>query len=204
MRKYWWILIIPVLIIGYLLIFNTKKGDYTELNNNPHIKGNPDSSIVLLEFSDFQCPACKDASLMVKDLINNYQDKIKVEYRHFPLPSHRWAYSAAIAAECAADQGKFWEYHDLLFANQTKLTKDDLISYAGQVEGLNMDLWQACAASGVKEKRVKEDLDEAIKQRFSFTPTFLLNGQLVEDWSRLPGMVQLLLEPLAPLRGNST
>ncbi|MCX6785811.1 MAG: thioredoxin domain-containing protein [Candidatus Komeilibacteria bacterium] len=199
MKKYWWILVIPILIIGAWLIFNPKKPGYTELNAGPHLQGNPDASISLVEFSDFQCPACQAAFTMAHDLIANYGDKIKLEYRHFPLPQHSYALGAAVAAECAADQGKFWEYYDLLFPNQAKLTKADLSGYAAQVEGLNADLWQVCAASGVKEKRVKADLAEAIKQGFNSTPTFLLNGQKVEDWSALPGIIQSLLQPAVSL-----
>ncbi len=202
LKKYWWaIALVALFIVLYSVFFSGSKVEYAELNIDPHLQGNPESSVVLVEFSDFQCPACGLAFPLVKDILAKYGDKIKFQYRHLPLTSlHQYAYRSAEASECAADQGKFWEYHDLLFDNQKSLTRADLKLYAQRVEGLDVELWQDCLSSGVKRKIVDADLDEAKKQGYNSTPTFLLNGQRVSDWSLLPQIVQQMIEPLVPLR----
>ncbi|MDP2586950.1 MAG: thioredoxin domain-containing protein [Candidatus Komeilibacteria bacterium] len=202
LKKYWWVgALAALLIILYFAFSSGPKVEYAELNTEPHFKGNPESSVVLVEWSDFQCPACGAVFPLVKEILATYGDKIKFQYRHLPLTSiHPYAYRAAEASECAGDQGKFWEYHDLLFANQRSLTRSDLQLYAGQVEGLDAELWQDCVSSGVKSKIVDADLAEAKKQGYNSTPTFLLNGQKVDDWSALPQLVQAMIEPLVPLR----
>ncbi|MFA6304442.1 MAG: thioredoxin domain-containing protein [Patescibacteria group bacterium] len=206
LKKYWWILAtVAVILIVYFVFFSGPKVEYAELNTDPHIFGNPEASVVLTEFSDFQCPACGLAYTTVKVLMNHYADKIKFQYRHFPLSSiHPYAFKAAVASECASDQGKFWEYHDLLFVNQQALTKADLLAYAGKVEGLDVALWQDCLASGVKEARVQTDIATAKKEGYNSTPTFILNGQKVADWGTLPEMVQALIEPLVPLKQSDS
>ncbi len=204
-KKYLWLIgPLVVLVILAVWFFNREKVEYAELKDEPHLKGSAEASVVLVEFSDFQCPACGAAFSLVKDLLEKYQDKIKFEYRHFPLKQHVYAFRAAEASECAADQGKFWEYHDLLFANQAALTKKDLSAYASRVSGLDVELWSDCLTAGAKVKRVEEDLTEAEKQGYNFTPTFILNNQPVEDWGSLPEQVQSLLEPLAPFRQSTS
>jgi len=204
-KKYFWPgLVVVILVLGYFMVRGLQKPEYTEITDGPHLQGNPESSVVLVEYSDFQCPACASAMLMVKRLLEDYGDKIRFEYRNFPLTSsHRYAYRAAEAAECAADQGKFWEYHDQLFINQDHLGNKDLLLYAGETEDLDVELWQDCFASRAKSKRVKEDLDEALKRGYSFTPTFLLNGQIIASWSEVPDKVKGLVEPMIPLQ-NAT
>lgn len=202
LKKYWWaVALVALLSALYFIFFSGPKVEYAELNTDPHLQGNPEASVAIIEFSDFQCPACGLAFLAVNDLIAKYGDKIKFQYRHFPLAGiHPYAYRAAEASECAADQGKFWEYYNLLFANQQSLTRSALQSFAQKVDGLDAELWQDCLLSGVKRQRVDADAAEAEKQGYNATPTFLLNGQKVNDWSALPQLVQAMIEPLAPLR----
>lgn len=201
-KKYWWAAALAaLLIVLYFAFFSGPKVEYAEQNTELHIKGNAEASVVLVEWSDFQCPACGLAFPIVEEVLAKYGDKIKFQYRHLPLTSiHPYAYRAAEASECAADQGQFWEYHDLLFDNQKSLTRSDLKLYAARIEGLDAELWQDCLSSGVKRKMVDADLAEAKKQNYNSTPTFLLNGQKVNDWSALPQLVQAMIEPLAPLR----
>ncbi|MEK7125324.1 MAG: DsbA family protein, partial [Patescibacteria group bacterium] len=114
--------IILLLILAGVVVLSVwyakSQPQYANIDSPRPIKGDPKSSIVLEEFSDFQCPACGAAQPTVSQILKTYGDKIAFSYRHFPLLSiHANAFSAALASECANDQGKFWEYHDLLFKN---------------------------------------------------------------------------------------
>ena len=90
------------------------------VSDSDWVKGNRSAPVVLVEYSDFQCPACAASAPLVKQLTEEFGNKIAFVYRHFPLPQHKNAYPAAQAAEAAGKQGKFWEMADLIFANQTK------------------------------------------------------------------------------------
>jgi len=105
---------------------------------------------------------------------------------------HPYALGAAVASECAADQGKFWEYHDLLFDNQTDIKKKDLIIYA---ERLNLDTtaFQNCYDSQVKNKVVRADMDEGRKLNIDSTPTFYVDGKKIADWTTIPDLLATLL-----------
>lgn len=199
-NKWWWVAAgLAVLLVIILIISSGNQAEYAEIGDSAHLKGSPEASVSLVEFSDFQCPACGKAFKAVQDITQEFGDKIKFEYKHFPLTSiHRYAYQAATASECAADQGKFWEYHDLLFLNQASLSKSDLFGHASQVEGLDAELFGDCLNSGVKEKYVDQDLALAQRQGYNSTPTFILNGQKVDDWGQLANLIRALLEPLTP------
>ena len=86
--------------------------------------------IEILEFSDFECPYCQKAQSMIREMLAKYEGKVKLVWKDFPLPNHEYAVPAAVAARCAQEQGKFWEYHDVLFANQQALTSPDLRRHA--------------------------------------------------------------------------
>ena len=111
------------------------------------VKGPANAKIKIVEFSDFQCPYCTKAADTVKQIVEAYPNDVSVEYRHFPLSFHDKAQRAAEASECANEQGKFWEYHDLLFANQSALDEASLTTYAGQVAGLDAAKFTACMAA---------------------------------------------------------
>lgn len=202
--KYWWFYTGAILLIIVYAVFLKKPTvEYTELSQARPVKGNLEAGVVLVEYSDFQCPACGAAAKLLAKILPSYLDKIKFEYRHFPLVnSHRWAKGAAEAAECALDQGKFWEYHDLLFAHQNSLAKADLENYAAQA-GLNVELWNDCLSTHAKRYAVEKDLAAAKSLRLPGTPSFFLNNQLVDDWQKLPELLQGLVQPLVPLQNNN-
>ncbi len=153
-------------------------------------RGVATSSVTVVEFSDFQCPACQSAEATVNDLLAQYGGSVRFEYRHFPLTSiHRFAFAAAVASECAADQGKFWEYHDKLFREQPNFSKKDLIGYAESL-GLDVEPFTACLASDDPAGRVKDDAAEAARRGLQGTPTFFINGQQVGDWSQLGALLR--------------
>jgi len=186
-----------ILIILYLTLFQEKEVEYAELTLERNFRGNPEASVVLVEFSDFQCPACAAAQAVAAQVLDDYQGKIKLEFKHLPLTTiHRSAYKAAEAAECAGDQKKFWEYHDLLFNHQNNLESSDLENYASQV-GIDIELWRDCLLAHAKKYIIEKDLNEARNLGLNSTPSFFLNGQKVSDWQKLPALVQALVEPVA-------
>jgi len=184
-----------IIIILYFVLFGNNKVEYVEFTDKRAVRGDLEASVVMVEWSDFECPACGLAYRTVEDVIEKYQDKIKYEYRHFPLPYHQYAYKAAVASECANEQGKFWEYYHKLFLNQVNLSKGFLEQYAKEI-GLDTELFDDCLASGVKEKIVTGDFEEGERIGINFTPSIFINGQLVEDWSKLESLVQELIEPV--------
>jgi protein-disulfide isomerase len=137
--------------------------------------GAKDPKITLIEFSDFQCPYCSRAKGTVDELLKIYKDSLQVTFRHFPLPFHSNAMPAAIAAVAAAEQGKFWQMHDKLFANQQALGADDLEKYAKEI-GLDMAKYKA-AINNPKTKEAVE-ADKKMGETFGVggTPAFFING----------------------------
>ncbi len=145
----------------------------------PHIKGNPEAELTIVEFSDFECPFCAQYSPELSSIVKNYSGRVNVVYRHFPLVgTHVYAIPTARASEAAAMQGKFWEYHDKLFLNQGEFENDDLVSYAEQI-GLDIDKFQTDLSSTEVAKKVQEDFDIAKQLNLSGTPTFFIvyNGE---------------------------
>jgi len=141
-------------------------------------KGNPDAKILVVEYSDFQCPACGAAYSPVKNIVNEFQDEIRFEYRHFPLSYHIFAFKAAVAAEAAGDQGKFWEYHNKLYENQEHLLKEDLIRYAEELD-LDMEKFKAVLESNEKDELIIADSQQGRELGVGGTPSFFVNGKKV-------------------------
>jgi protein-disulfide isomerase len=189
------VFIIIIAIAGYFINKSLNKVHYDAPEVERPFLGNQTAEKVLTEYSDFACPACKSASSKVKDLVEKYGNKLKIEYRHYPLVSiHSNAFAAAVAAECANDQGKFWEYHDELFAvnDNNSFIDDNLKSYAEKV-GLDTNLWQACVDSKERTKVVRDDSRKARTFGFNGTPSFVFNGSPVKDWSKLDQMLEIEL-----------
>ena len=157
-----------------------------------HVKGN--GSIEIVEFSDFQCPACKSAYPMLKELLDRYDGRIRLRYRHFPLPFHSNAMPAAEAAECAAEEGKFWEYHDILFERQEEWTRNrkKLYDYAEEL-GINMTFFRLCMDSHATRPRIETNIREGRKLGIRGTPTFIINGRQVYA-NQLEREIQRVLE----------
>lgn len=140
-------------------------------------RGTEDAEITIIEFSDFECPFCTRAQGTVDQILDNYDGKVKLVYGHLPLSFHPNAQKAAEASECAADQGKFWEYHDVLFEGNG-LDVSSLKRYADDL-GLDTDRFDSCLDDGEKEALVMAHLSEAQKSGASGTPTFLINDRKV-------------------------
>lgn|SRR5574341_734022 len=142
------------------------------------VLGPDNAPVTIVEFSDFQCPYCKRfVDQTFNQLREEYGDQIRIVYRDFPLSSiHPDAELAAEAAECAADQGKFWEMHDTIFANQTLgIGRDALLGFAEDV-GLDMEEFTTCLDNGTHRDEIAKDLQDGTSYGVSGTPTFFING----------------------------
>jgi len=141
-------------------------------------KGPEKAPITIVEFSDFQCPFCVKAEKTVTELLAAYPDKLRLVYRDFPLPIHPLAPKASEAANCALDQGKYWEMHDKLFAVEGKLEVENLKKYARELT-LDGDKFDKCLDSGEKAKVVGEHHKAGEAVGVSGTPAFFINGRLL-------------------------
>ncbi len=143
------------------------------------VRGPASAPVEIVEFSDFQCPYCGRVNPTLDRLRKAFGDDIKIIFRDFPLTSiHPQAYLAAEAGECAREQGKFWEFHDRLFANQRALSLDDLKGHA-EALGLDMTAFGACVEGGQAKARVEADLEAGQALGISATPAVFINGRLV-------------------------
>jgi protein-disulfide isomerase len=143
-------------------------------------RGNPKASVTVVEFSDFQCPRCAAATASVQALLATYGDRVRLVAREFPLPQHVMAFSAAEAAEAAFEQGKYWEYAALLFANQDALTEAKLKALATEA-GLDRTRFDADLASHRFKARVERDVVDGNRLGIFATPAFFVDGRPVSD-----------------------
>jgi protein-disulfide isomerase len=147
-----------------------------------HVMGAPHAPVTVVEYGDFECPNCKQAQPAVKLLLERFSGRVRFVFRNFPLEDvHPHALGAALAAECAGGQGRFWEMHDLLFANQTHLKPTDCNGYAERL-GLDMARFAAEMDDQVYLQRVREQQQGGIESGVRATPTFFVNGR-IEDVS---------------------
>jgi protein-disulfide isomerase len=140
-------------------------------------RGANDAPVTIVEFSDFQCPFCKNASATLKQVLDKYPGKVRWVFRDLPLVSlHPGAPKAHEAARCAADQGKFWEYHDLLFERSPRHSPDDLKQYAQDLK-LDGPAFAQCLESGKHVAAVEKDTAEGVRLGLTGTPSFFINGR---------------------------
>ncbi|MBI5872332.1 thioredoxin domain-containing protein [archaeon] len=171
------VLILAVIAGVFLLL--QQKPEYPDINTPVQFKGNPQAKVIVEEFSDFQCPACVAIEPYVEEVFNQFKDKIKLEYRHFPLPAHNFAEKAAEAAVCSADFGKFWQYHDALFQAKGQLDNQSLIRMAKNI-GIDEKQFSNCLFSEKKKAIIEQDKKEGTEKGVNGTPTFFVNGEKVE------------------------
>lgn len=182
------IIIIVVIFLFYNLVkenvdeikSQNQGAQYNIVTTDDPYKGSVDAKIVIVEFSDFQCPFCLQSFPIVKQVISKYGDQIKFIYRDLPNSSiHPEAQIAAEAGECAHAQGKFWEMHDQIFINQNNLTSDALKGYAQGI-GLDTNLFNTCLDEGTYTAEVGEDYSDAIRAGVTGTPTFFINDKRID------------------------
>ena len=140
------------------------------------VYGEPNAPVTVVVFADFECGHCKREAPVLRSTIEQFRGRAKLVYKHYPLPFHKRAKIAAVAAEAAHDEGKFWKMHDLVFANQEKLSDADLEAYAQQL-GLDMGKFKAAMADKDHVARVEKDQKDGSKLGISGTPTVYVNGR---------------------------
>ena len=175
-------------------------------------KGPEDARVQIIEYSDFQCPACRNAQAQIQKILDDFPGQIYFTFRHFPLAGHPWSMIAHQAAECANRGGKFWEYHDRLYREQavwsasTTSPSEFFLKYARDLD-LNLDTFAACMTDQALTVKILEERAEGERFQVKSTPTFFVNGERivggVELAAKAHDMIRQIVGP-APSRGNKT
>ena len=173
---------------------------YTVNTEGAPFEGPKSAAITIVEFSDFQCPFCVRVDPTIKQLQDVYKDNIQIVWKHYPLTSiHKNAMEAAVAAEAAHSQGKFWQFHDKLFASQSKLSPDQMRQYAKEL-GLDTAKFEADLTSPEIRKRVTDDMSEAHRLGVTGTPAFFVNGHFLSGAQPLAGFAKVINSELQRLK----
>ncbi len=164
--------------------------------NSPSM-GAADAKVTVVEFSDFQCPFCAKGADVVTELKKKYGNKVKVVFKNFPLPFHNHAEKAAQAGLCAHDQGKdnFWKMHDKMFADQAKLDESGLKETAKAI-GLKLEAFEKCLTSNKFKGQVAKEMEEGRSVGVKSTPTFFVNGQMVNGAQPIEVFAEIIDEEL--------
>jgi protein-disulfide isomerase len=149
---------------------------YTINTKGSPAKGGDDAKAVIVEFSDFQCPFCARVSPTMERIQEEYGDEARIVFKHLPLRMHSKAPAAHAAAEAAHRQGKFWEMHDRIFANQSSMSPEKYVEYAREI-GLDIEKFEKDVASADVKKKVDGDAAEAARLGVTGTPAFFVNGR---------------------------
>ncbi|HET9217687.1 MAG TPA: thioredoxin domain-containing protein [Terriglobia bacterium] len=207
------VIIVGVLVAGGFAMYLSRQGSTSAgpteggsaAAQTGHVRGAPDAMISLVEYGDYQCPTCGLYHPILKELLNRYPGKFKLQYHHFPLVQmHSNAMGAALAAEAAADQGKFWEMHDLLFDRQREWgdlrqphpnAEAVFVQYALQI-GLDSNKFMQSMRSPATRDRVLADVTRG-NAVVKGTPTFILDGQVVPNLPPIEWFVDYIERRLA-------
>lgn len=206
-----WITLLILVILGLLFwprFFNLNNSSgvvqtsSTEVTESDWSRGNPEALVTLIEYSDFQCPACGAYHPVVAQLLVDFENDMRLVYRHYPLTQiHANALSAAFAAEAAGRQGKFWEMHDILFEQQevwsSSATAKDI--FVQQARDLDLDIERYINDTNDKElfDKVQNMFNEGARLGINSTPTFFLNGKLIQGPSSYEEFKEIVVNELA-------
>jgi protein-disulfide isomerase len=165
--------------------------------NGAPSKGSEKAEVTIVKFEDFQCPYCKAVQPNYQEVLKRYDGKVRLVHKDLPLDQiHPQARQAAEAARCADDEGKFWQYHDKLYASAPKAAPEDLKSYAKEV-GLNGNSFEKCLSTGKYKARVQKDVDEGAVLGLTGTPIFFINGRELSGAQSVEAIAQIIDEELA-------
>lgn len=157
-----------------------------------HVRGPATAPLTLLEYGDYECPYCGAAHPVLNEVQRIMGPELMFAYRHFPLTRiHLHAYQAAEAAEAAGAQGRFWEMHDLLYANQHRLTAPDLLAYAKAL-GLDLERFAADISEDRHAPKLREDFLSGVRSGVNGTPTLFINGVRHDGGYDLPTLLDAL------------
>ena len=192
-------IVASVLVLALILLGCTSTEQGAQINgkltlSDRYYLGSENASVVIVEFSDFQCPFCAKARNVIKRIASERANEVVIYYKHFPLPFHENAFLAAVASECAGERGKFWEYHDKLFENQQALDPSSLIEYAEEL-GIG-EGFEQCLTSEEKKKLVERDLSEGTAIGVKGTPSFVINNKLYTGLLSYEQLNQIIDEEL--------
>ena len=162
------------------------------VNSNDHIQGNKNAPIELVQYGDYQCPHCGHAFPIIKSIQKKLGNNLKFVFRNFPLSEvHPNAVNAAVAAEAASAQNKFWEMHDVIYENQQYLSDVDLVKYAAKI-GLDLEQFETDFETPQFLERVESDFESGVRSGVSGTPSFFINDEKYdEDWDEAPFLAYL-------------
>lgn len=204
MKNPWVVIgVITVVLFGGAFWYSST---VTERNNagvtvEDRIKGNPEAEVRLVEYSDFQCPACAAFEPVLEEVLATYGEQLAFEYKHFPLPIHPYAAQAAVAAEAAGQQGQFFAYHDLLFDNQAEWSNSatPVVQFRAYAEelGLDLDTFNRHLNATILKDRVRSQMQEGRDLQVTGTPTFFLNGErmVIETYEDFVTQIATAVDP---------
>jgi len=161
--------------------------------------GGPTAPILIVAFSDYECPFCKKGEEVIAEVMKTYGDKIRYVHRDYPLPFHKFARRAAEAARCAGDQGKFWEAHDVLF---TTTLSDESITTTVVALGVDKTKLEACLTEGKYKSMIDEDMAAGSEVGVSGTPAFFINGRMLSGAQPLDRFKAIIDAELAKAGAN--
>jgi len=162
---------------GVRILLEPPRVEFSVAEGTPS-RGAADAPIVLIEYTDYQCPYCTRIQPTLNELMKRYEGKLLHVFKNLPLPMHAEAPLAGAAALCAQDQGKFWELHDWLFVNQRSLSRETIVAAAGNL-GMDTEVLASCIDEGTYASRVKAETAEAQSYGITGTPGFLINGRVI-------------------------
>lgn len=209
------VFVLVVILAFTVLVKNAPSKEITKGDLRPEVtsqdwsKGNASSTVTLVEYSDFQCPACASYYPILKELAEKYKNEVLFVYRHYPLIQiHMNADLAAQAAEAAGKQGKFWEMHDMIFDKQkdwanVKEVEEVFVKYAGEI-GLDLEKFKTDFISDEVRRKITESYKSGVQSGVQGTPTFFLNGKKIQSPNSKETFEQLLLTALNPQNNVST
>lgn len=180
----------------------------TDLAKSMHIRGNPEAALTLEEFADFECPSCKNVATFLDKVIKEYRPNVRVIFRNFPLAMHEHARDAALAAEAAGLQGRFWEMHDMLFREQpvwSSASDAEMLfdSYA-ETLGLDLNRFRRDVKSDKVRKRIESDQTRASAMGVKVAPTLFIDKHQVGTNEGTPEQVHRLIDEAVKARTSTS
>jgi protein-disulfide isomerase len=172
---------VVVLVMAFKLVSSSSM-KASQASSSGRMTGDPKARVKIVEFTDFQCPACAKASEAVNVLLNKPDAGVSLELKYFPLDMHRNARRAAVLAQCSSEQGKFWPMHHVLFRSQNSWgvmdDPDDYFLSLARSLGLDDAALMKCMAQPLAKTVIDQDIDEGKRRGVKATPTFFVNGKM--------------------------